>query len=162
MCPRQRVLRWLTSLDIITLDPGCPAQRAFSKKRGFCRGARSEAPPPAAAGHILYLAGAHVRGCATLFHASGSLLLATRAEMSQRIPLITTAAGTIITALPSEDMSEIQPMRVGDGTSPNRWIVNMLSANAEARWVGETKFTIAEFTGSVDMNRSSSATTIAG
>src|SRR3569833_2035256 len=134
MCPRQRVLRWLTSLDIITLDPGCPAQRAFSKKRGFCRGARSEAPPPAAAGHILYLAGAHVRGCATLLHASGSLLLATRAEMSQRIPLITTAAGTIITALPSEDMSENQPKKKKNKTTPNKKNKNKHNTKTEARW----------------------------
>ncbi len=53
-------------------------------------------------------------------------------------------------------------MSAGEGTSPRRWMANMLRAMAEARSRADTVLTMAALIGPVDMKSSSSASTIPG
>src|SRR5882757_10500058 len=124
------------------------------------RGAENGAGPPGKRRHDACSAGRPRIGFQRA--AKAGVAAHTLAEISHMIPLIVTASGTISTACPREKTSDRRPISEGDGTSPSRWIVNMLSATADARSTGDTRLMIAVFTGPVDMKRSSSATTIAG
>jgi hypothetical protein len=76
-------------------------------------------------------------------------------------PLTAKAAGRRRMARPRELASERKPMSGGEGTSPSRWMPKMDRPTALARWLGATRFTIAEFTGPVDMKTRISAMTMA-
>src|ERR1700716_1087694 len=101
-------------------------------------------------------------GCRPHAAAATAVRALTRAQTSHTIPPIAIATGTTSTARPSVPTSDRYPISSGEGTSPSRWMANMLSATAEARSSGDTMLTIAALMGPVDMNSSSSATTIAG
>src|SRR6266542_3840621 len=79
----------------------------------------------------------------------------------QIAPPITIATGTMRNACSREVASEIFPISGGDGMSPSKCMTKTERPKAVARSAGATAFTIAEFTGPVDMKMSSSAITIA-
>src|SRR5438105_5711965 len=71
------------------------------------------------------------------------------------------ANGTMRNAFASELISERIPISGGDGTSPSKCMMKIDNATALARSVGDTAFTIAEFTGPVDAKMRISAMTMA-
>src|SRR5580704_4133477 len=62
----------------------------------------------------------------------------------------------------SERRSATYPMSVGEGTSPNRWKMKILTAIAVARMCAPTELTRAVLRGDVLNNKRNAATAMAG